>query len=491
MPTNVPAVQFTDQGLIVPAESDVLNGRLADFNTAFGGNVNPALTTPQGQLASSEAACISQADSTFLFYTTQIDPAFASGRMQDAIGNLYATTRKGAIATSVQCTCVGLPNVVIPAGNGDAQAADEAGNKYTCVDGGVIGANGSVSLAFANVTPGPIPCPSGTLDIIYQAIPGWDTIINPLDGVIGRNTETRSQFEFRRQASVAWQGLGSLPSIKGSVMQVDGVIDAFVTDNNSPISQLVGGVLLQPNSLYVCVAGGAAQDIANAIWRKKMPGCAFNGTTTVIVQDKSKGYVSPYPSYNVSFSYATPLPIIISVTIASSAQVPSDALTQIQNAIIAAFTGDDGGFPAAGVGRAIFASRFYTSISSGTVNGQANPFNLPWATIVEILIGSTNQAAAFFTGSVSGSTLTVSSVTSGIIANGQTLIDTTGNIPGGTTIQNGISGTGGTGTYALNKTIGSISSELIYGVTPSLFSIQPTIGQIPTIAGPNIALILQ
>ena len=51
----------------------------ADINAAFGGNLNQALNTPQGQLASSIAAILGNVDDTFAFYTSQTDPAFALG----------------------------------------------------------------------------------------------------------------------------------------------------------------------------------------------------------------------------------------------------------------------------------------------------------------------------------------------------------------------------------------------------------------------------
>ncbi|STY91698.1 hypothetical protein [Mannheimia haemolytica] len=56
--TNVPSIQFTPQGLILPSEQEILNGVLADFNAAFGGGLSQNLETPQGQLASSIAAII-------------------------------------------------------------------------------------------------------------------------------------------------------------------------------------------------------------------------------------------------------------------------------------------------------------------------------------------------------------------------------------------------------------------------------------------------
>ena len=56
MATSVPTATFGPQGFVAPAEADILAGVQADFTTAFGGNLNPALNTPQGQIASSMTA---------------------------------------------------------------------------------------------------------------------------------------------------------------------------------------------------------------------------------------------------------------------------------------------------------------------------------------------------------------------------------------------------------------------------------------------------
>ena len=83
MSTNVPSITIGPTGVVVPPATSILSGVQSDINTAFGGNVNPALNTPQGQLASSEAAIIANADSQFAYLASQFDPAFASGRFQD------------------------------------------------------------------------------------------------------------------------------------------------------------------------------------------------------------------------------------------------------------------------------------------------------------------------------------------------------------------------------------------------------------------------
>lgn len=372
--TAVPPLQFTAAGAIAPAEADILVGVQDDFNTAFGGNLNPSLSTPQGQLATTISALVAQANADFVALVSQFDPAYAQGRYQDAIGRIYFLTRNPALPTTVTCTIVGLSGTVIPV---NSQALDTAGNIYLSTEAATIPIGGSVSVVFANQVAGATACPAGTLNKIYRAIPGWDSITNPADGVLGQNVESRYSFETRRQQSVAANSQGMLASILGSVLAVTGVTDAYANQNDTGSSIVVTGVTLVANSIYICVYGGDSTAIATAIQKKKMPGCNMNGTTTVVVQDTNPLFVTPYPTYSIKFQIATPLSIYFEVSISNNLGIPSDAATQIQNAIIAAFAGSDGG-PRARIGSQIFASRFYAGVAAlGS-----------WTQIISIFIGT-------------------------------------------------------------------------------------------------------
>lgn len=473
--TNVPPPQWTNLGFLIPSAAEVLAGVTEDINEAFGGGLNPALDTPQGQLATSETAVIDEVNATFLKFTNEVDPAYATGRMQDAIARIYFIERNPAQPTVVQALCNGLPGVAIPTG-ALALAAD--GNQYLCTEDGVIGSDGTVTLPFECLVVGPIPCLADSLDQIYRAIPGWDSINNPDDGVLGNNVESRAAFEARRAASVALNSQGSLPSVLGAVLDVTNVIDAYVTENDNNTAQTIGGVSLYPNSLYVAVVGGNADDIAQAIWTRKAPGCAYNGNTTVTIYDQSPGYVPPYPAYRVSFEIPDPLAILFAVNIVNTHLVPADAATQIQNAIVSAFAGGDGGSRAK-IGTTLFASRFYAPVA---LLGS-------WAQIISIEIGSNNNPSALFTGAVVGTTLTVSAVASGALAVGQVISDITGNLTVGTTITALGSGTGGTGTYTVSNSK-NVSTEAMTAAVPNRFDISVDIDQVPTISPNDIIVTL-
>src|SRR5579872_5528926 len=154
--SSVPKIQFTPAGLIIPAETDVLAGVQADINAAFGGGLNPALETPQGQLASSEAAIIGDKNNEFALFVNQVDPQFADGRFQDAIARIYFLTRKPATSTAVAVTLTGVPGTLIPAGT---FAQDTSGNTYATTGDITIDVTSTGVGECQNLLPGPIPCP--------------------------------------------------------------------------------------------------------------------------------------------------------------------------------------------------------------------------------------------------------------------------------------------------------------------------------------------
>lgn len=382
--TSVPPIQFTQAGLVIPEEADILAGVQADMNAAFGGRLNPSLSTPQGQLASSIAAITADKNAKFALFVNQIDPATADGFMQDAVARIYFIDRLPALSTVVNVVCSGLTGVTIPVGS---LVRDQSGNIYASTSPGTIPASGSVTIPFSARVPGPISAPAGAINgAPYQSIIGWDSATNVTAGVTGSNVETRADFEYRRRQSVALNGRGSLPSIYANVFDVDGVIDVYVAENTGNVTANFGSTAypLVAHSIYVAVVGGASADIANAIWLRKDVGADYNGNTTVTVTDPS-GYSIPYPSYQVKFNRPTLKPILFAVQIANTPNLPSDIVARTKAAIVSAFNGGDGG-QRARIGSTIYASRFYAPVSLiGSVS------------ILSLLIGTTTANAASVT----------------------------------------------------------------------------------------------
>jgi len=197
--------------------------------------------------------------------------------------------------------------------------------------------------------------------------------------------ESRAEFEARRRQSVALNASGSLPAIYANVANVEGVIDAYVTENDMSVPRTIGGVTLGPHSIWVAVAGGQAADIADAIWRKKSNGSDYNGNTSYTIEDR-QGYSYPYPSYVVKWETPAALPVLFEVKLADNPALPSDIVALTRQAIIDAFSGADGG-QRARIGSTIYASRFYAAISALS----------PSVSILSLLLGPASPTAASLT----------------------------------------------------------------------------------------------
>lgn len=281
--TNVPTPVFTPTGLVLPQEAAILAGVQQDYNAAFGGNLNPQLTSPQGQLCSSTTAMIANGNTVFATFVNQVDPDTATGFMQDAIGRIYFMNRNPAVPTSVNVLCTGVLGTEIIVG---ALVQDTSGNIYACTQAGEIPIGGSITLPFANVIAGPTACPANTVTRIYQSINGWESVNNVSPGTAGSNVESPAAFEYRRKQSVGINAQGSIPAVYAAVFAVPNVIDVFVTQNNT--SATIAGPLngnpnstnypVPPHSLYVAVTGGAALAVATAIWQNANVGAAYPAT---------------------------------------------------------------------------------------------------------------------------------------------------------------------------------------------------------------------
>ena len=126
------------------------------------------------------------------------------------------------------------------------------------------------------------------------------------------------------------------------------------------------------------------------------------------------------------------------------------------------------------IGSEIFASRFYNAVVSLG----------PWAQLRTILIGSTQAPDASFTASISGTTMTVTAMASGVIALGGLVFGST--VIDGTSIVSQSTGSpGGTGTYVVSASQ-TVASAALKSVSATLTTIVPDIDVAPATSAPEI-----
>lgn len=360
--SNVPKLTITYQGVTVPQSTAIRTGVLADYNVAFGGNLNiTSSATPQAHIADNLTRDISDANAAISSVVAGVDPATSEGRFQDAIGRIYFLTRKGATVSAVLATVTGQPGAVLPAG---ALARDVNGLYWASSGSVTFPVGGVETVEFACATPGPIQLGIGELNQIAQASLGWDAISNTGAAVTGTNVESRAEFEARRFASVAKNAHGSAAAIRGSVWDTPGVIDVYVYDNflDTPVSVGPTSYAVPAHCVYIAAVGGTNEAVAKAIFLKKDGGCNLTGNTSFIVQDTENDVGFPYPEYSISWERPAALPILFKVTLRNSSSLPSNIIDLVKQSVIDTFNGLNG-FQRARIGGEIFASTYYGPIA--------------------------------------------------------------------------------------------------------------------------------
>lgn len=487
--TNVPGITWNNGVPTVPTEQEILAGRAADFQAAFGAGLNTAPTTPQGQVIASDTAIIGDANANIALVATMVDPNFAEGPWQDAIGSIYFLQRIAAAGSVVTCVVIGAVNTTIPAG---ALMQDPSGYLWAATGAIAIGSSGSASGTFQCQTQGPIALGSGIVCTPYSSVAGWDRVTTAAAAAEGRLVESRAQFENRRRQSVAINSHGTTQTIQANLLAVSGVLSAVVIDNPTGAVVDVGPTSypLAAHSLVASVYGGTSANIASAIFTGKDGGCAYNGNTSSTVS-----YTLPSGtviSYTITWLTPTPVAAAFLITLTNNSSLPAAIDTEVQTAVLGTFSGTDGSVPA-GIYSTIYASRYYTGLNAID----------PSVEIVSVLVGTATTVTSESVGTGNGTTTAFS----------HTAADTPV-IPGSVTITAGsvvatdngsglLTGTGVSG-GTINYTTGAVS--ITYATAPanaqaitmaytaigsSSTTLAMGIDQIPTLQASDIGLILQ
>ena len=274
-------------GLYAPDTAEIREGVARDWTNAFFEPDQPPLdtepTTPAGQLIDAEVAEIEAKNAELLYLSNMFNPKVSDGRWQDALGYIYFLQRKLDEPTVVTCRLTGRDGTVIPYGS---LVQSLNGHTLICNRAVTIGRDGSGSgraeTTFRVSENGPIEIPPHSVTVILTTIPGWDTVDNEAAGAVGRDLETRSEFEARRAASVAANAHGSTGALFGALADLPGVLDVQVLENVGPNPVVKYGVTVPGHGVTVCVYGGDESAIAEAIYNKKDNGCDTGGNTPVV-----------------------------------------------------------------------------------------------------------------------------------------------------------------------------------------------------------------
>jgi uncharacterized phage protein gp47/JayE len=226
----------------------------------------------------------------------------------DALCALSGLQRAAATVTVVSgVTLAGVPGTVIPTGT---RARTAAGDVFALAATATLGSGGTATGDFLAVQTGPVPCLAGQLTQIVDGVLGWETVTNPVAGVPGADLQSDESLRSLRRVTLALQGQGTTEAITSRLFALDGVRSLTIRVNKTNATAVIDGVSVRYHSVWTCVDGGTADDIAGALLSAVDTGGGFSGSVIVNYTDPFSGQV-----YEVRFERPTPVPVLLRVTV--------------------------------------------------------------------------------------------------------------------------------------------------------------------------------
>lgn len=350
----------TENGWVGKTEEEIL----AEYAASYKSTISPSLDTSADSVIGRHIAILAAAraqdwEVLGAIYASQYSQA--TGQSLDYVAGLTGTQRQAATKSTVTATVNMDSGTAVTAGQIIASVSGNPNAQLANVAAFTAPSTGNHALEFEALETGPVTAPSGTLTVLEVTITGVNSITNALDAVPGDNIEGDAPLRVRRRAELTAQGTGTEDSMRADVAAVADVESVQVIVNRTPN---ISGVL-PPHTFEVVVFGGAADDIAQAIW-DTMPGGITNfGSSSGTATDAAGN------SRTVYFSRPTEIRVYVDVDVTTDPDTyAGDAAVQ---AAIADFTSGalqlelpngsvlDGELD---VGDDVIVSRLYSAVNS-------------------------------------------------------------------------------------------------------------------------------
>jgi uncharacterized phage protein gp47/JayE len=330
-----------------------LADRLTALNTAlqgiFGSNINLDPNSIDGETIGIFAEAVANEDLLAQAVYQSFDPAQATGAALSRLVTLNGITRNLGSYSLAEVTIGGTSGRVIP--EGSLVGPSDSSSTWATLDEVTIGTGGTVDVEVQCTTDGAVAAAAGTLTTILTPVYGWLTVTNASAATEGSATESDEELRARRSQSTATPSQSVIDGIYGAILEVSGVTNAVLYENDSEAVDANG---LPAHSMNLVVSGGTAAAIGKVLWLKRSAGSTQVGAQSVVIDD-SQG--NPH---TMKFDRPAAVEIYVVINGTALSGYPSDGAAQIQAAIVA-WAADN-----LSIGDDVIQSELYTPVNSVT-----------------------------------------------------------------------------------------------------------------------------
>lgn len=315
-------------GTIIPDTAEIQEDTREEYREIFGDDFVTDDETPEGAIINAEVTSRQSVARNNAAVANQINPNLSDGIFLDAILALTGDSRTSAQPTIIKgVTLNGVPGTIINGGLSNV-AQTTAGDNFFLLNTVILDAGGNGTGNFQSVENGPIEAGANTLTTIVTAVLGWETVNNPTAGVVGRLVQSSANAKNRRRDKLGLQGRSLAAAVLGNVSNVEGVLSAVFRENFTNSTQIIDGVTLKANSIWVNVDGGDPVDIVAALSTAKTGGAGYNGSEDEI-------YLDPESRQTTVVNYERPIDVNMLIRVTARVSAGTDDPEQsIREAVI-------------------------------------------------------------------------------------------------------------------------------------------------------------
>ena len=289
-------------GIQRPSFADILETLQSRFQSIYGTDAYLDPDSQDGQLLAAFAKAVDDSNATAVAIYNSFSPSTAQADALSRNVKINGLARQIATYSTISLRVTGTAGTIIR----DGVASDDNGTTWLLPGEVVIPPAGFIDVTGTASDRGDVISAAGAVTNIETPTLGWQSVISLSEAVPGAPVETDAALRRRQAVSVALPSRTVLSGIKGATLAVAGVTQAEVYENDTNVTDSNG---VPAHSIAAVVQGGADADVAEAIMRKKGPGCGTYGTMTIPVMDPSGNPM------NISFFKASALRVVAEVTI--------------------------------------------------------------------------------------------------------------------------------------------------------------------------------
>ena len=268
--------------------SEILDGApgYPGLKAIYGADINVDPNSPDGQVVNLYAQGKIDVLEMLQSIYDSFDPDQAVGVALDERCAINGVAREPGTYTQQYVMVTAAQAVTLPGldlyPTAPFTVADGNGNQYQLVATYSFLTAGATSLLFQAAQMGVIQSAIGTITVPVTVLAGVTSVNNPAGATsVGVAEETDAALRIRRANSVALPSKGWYQGLLAALIDVEGVTQAIVFENETNTNPDANGV--PAHSIWCIVAGGASADVAAAIYVKKNAGCGMKGSVSVQV----------------------------------------------------------------------------------------------------------------------------------------------------------------------------------------------------------------